>query len=107
MPNNMQTMQNMQAKKFAQAAPVCNQQSMLLELQQLSFSLVDLNLFLDMNPTEQQAINDYNQLFQQYWELKSNYELQFGPMNNFGHSPASSPWNWVNEPWPWEKGGNR
>ena len=81
-------------------------QAALLELQQLSFSLVDLNLFLDANPNNQQAVNDYNQLFEQYWEAKSNYELQYGPMNNFGHCPATYPWSWINDPWPWERGGN-
>ncbi len=82
------------------------QQTALLELQQLSFSLVDLNLFLDTHPDNQQAVNDYNQLFEQYWEAKSNYELQYGPMNNFGHCPATYPWSWINDPWPWERGGN-
>ena len=105
MPNNMQMMQG---KKYAPAN--CNimptKKSMMLELQQLSFSLVDLNLFLDTHPNDQDAINDFNQLFQQYWELKSNYELQYGPLDNFGQNPASCPWSWVDEPWPWEKGGN-
>ena len=47
-----------------------------------------------------------NQLFEQYWEAKANYELQYGPMNNFGHCPATYPWSWINDPWPWERGGN-
>ena len=85
---------------------VPGQKTALLELQQLSFSLVDLNLYLDTNPANQQAVNDYNQLFEQYWEAKANYELQYGPMNNFGHCPATYPWSWINDPWPWERGGN-
>ena len=51
---------------------VPSQKTALLELQQLSFSLVDLNLYLDTNPANQQAVNDYNQLFEQYWEAKAN-----------------------------------
>ena len=85
---------------------VPSQKTALLELQQLSFSLVDLNLYLDTNPANQQAVNDYNQLFEQYWDAKANYELQYGPMNNFGHCPATYPWSWINDPWPWERGGN-
>ena len=105
MPNNMQMMPG---KKYAQpnGNMMPNKRAMMLELQQLSFSLVDLNLFLDTHPNDQEAIDDFNELFKQYWELKSNYELQFGPLNNFGHNPASCPWSWVDEPWPWEKGGN-
>ena len=82
------------------------QKAALLELQQLSFSLVDLNLYLDTNPDNQQAVSDYNQLFEQSWAAKSSYELQYGPMNNFGHCPATYPWGWINDPWPWERGGN-
>ncbi|MBR4944276.1 MAG: spore coat protein CotJB [Peptococcaceae bacterium] len=82
-----------------------NREAALLELQQLSFSLVDLNLFLDTHPDSQPAINDYNQLFEQYWEAKSSFEFQYGPLNNFGHCPATYPWSWINDPWPWEKGG--
>ena len=85
---------------------ISSQRTALLELQQLSFSLVDLNLYLDTNPANQQAVNDYNQLFEQYWEAKASYELQYGPMNNFGHCPATYPWSWINDPWPWERGGN-
>ena len=54
--------------KKMNACPASNEnsnQAMLLELQQLSFSLVDLNLFLDTHPDNQQAVADYNQLFQQ------------------------------------------
>ncbi len=74
----------------------------MLELQQLGFVLVDLNLYLDNNPNDQEAINDYNCAFQAYWEKKNAYETQFGPLANFGYCPASYPWSWVNEPWPWE-----
>ena len=45
------------------ASAANNRQAAMLELQQLSFSLVDLNLFLDTHPDNQQAVNDYNQLF--------------------------------------------
>ena len=95
--------------KKMNACPASNEnskQAMLLELQQLSFSLVDLNLFLDTHPDNQQAVADYNQLFQQYWDAKAAYELQYGPMNNFGHCPASYPWSWIKDPWPWERGGS-
>lgn len=88
------------------SATVRNKQSLLLEIQQLSFALVDLNLFLDINPTCQQAIEDYNTIFQKYWEVRANYELQFGPLANFGHCPATYPWSWVNDPWPWERAAN-
>ena len=57
MPNNMQMMPG---KKYAQpnGNMMPNKRAMMLELQQLSFSLVDLNLFLDTHPNDQEAIDD-------------------------------------------------
>ena len=87
-------------KKYQQS-PCTN--CTLFELQQISFALVDLHLYIDTHPQSQQAIDDYNTLFQKYWELKSLYEAKHGPLSNFGYSPAAYPFNWVNSPWPWEK----
>ena len=79
-----------------------SKQALLLEVQQLSFALVDLNLFLDINPDCQDAINDYNVIFKQYWQVRTQYEIAYGPLANFGHCPATYPWSWINDPWPWE-----
>ena len=74
-------------------ATMCvTREAAMLELQQLGFVLVDLNLYLDNNPNDQEAINDYNSAFQSYWEKKNAFETQFGPLANFGYCPASYPW---------------
>lgn len=78
----------------------------MLQLQQMTFALVDLNLYLDMYPDNTQAVEDYNALFKQYWEARSAYEQNNGPLMNFGHCPVSYPFNWANSPWPWERGAN-
>ena len=92
-------------KKYNTSPAARNREAALLELQQLSFSLVDLNLYLDTHPDCQQGISDYNQLFEQYWEAKASFEMLYGPLNNFGHCAASYPGRWINAPWPWERGG--
>lgn len=76
---------------------------LMRQLQEISFSLVDINLFLDNNPNNQQALADFNMLSQKYQELKSMYEATYGPLANFGYSPSQYPWQWVCEPWPWER----
>lgn len=75
---------------------------LMRELQEVSFALVELNLFLDNNPTNQQALADYNMFARKYEELKKMYESHYGPLTNFGYAPSKYPWQWVNEPWPWE-----
>ena len=80
--------------------------ALLRRISAAQFAAWETHLFLDTHPDNQQAVNDYNQLFQQYWEAKAAFEMQYGPMNNFGHCPASYPWSWINDPWPWDRGGS-
>ena len=56
---------------------------LMRELQEVSFALVELNLFLDNNPTNQQALADYNMFARKYEELKKMYESLYGPLTEF------------------------
>lgn len=80
-----------------------NRKELLRKIQELSFATVELNLFLDTHPENQQALMDYNYFHQQLMEHKRMYEVNYGPLTNFGFSPSQYPWAWVNEPWPWEE----
>ncbi|KPU45137.1 CotJB protein [Oxobacter pfennigii] len=73
-------------------------------IKELEFAAVDLNLFLDNNPTCQQAISDFNIVHKELMDLKEMYNMRVGPLQNFGNSPSKSVWTWVDEPWPWESG---
>ena len=42
----------------------------LLQLQQMNFALVDLNLYLDMYPDNAQAVEDYNALLSNIGRLE-------------------------------------
>jgi spore coat protein JB len=76
----------------------------MLQMQQISFLLVDLNLYLDMHPECELAIQDHNELSKQLCQLRSVYEAKHGPLMNFGLTAAGHCWQWVDEcsPWPWE-----
>lgn len=75
---------------------------MLKNIQALEFTAVELTLFLDTHPNEQRALMDYNQVTQQLRVAKSLYEQRYGPLMVFGQSPSKYPWQWIEEPWPWE-----
>lgn len=77
---------------------------MMRRIKELEFATVDLNLFLDNHPQNQQALMDYNRFTKELMELKKKYEAQYGVLTNFGQSQSQYPWTWVNEPWPWEIG---
>lgn len=74
------------------------------KIQELEFAAVELNLYLDNHPNEQKALVDYNNISKDLGSLKKEYESKYGPLCNFGNAPSAYPWQWVNEPWPWETG---
>lgn len=79
-----------------------NQLSLLKAIQAFEFAAVDLNLFLDTHPGDVQAMADYNMVTNHLAMLKADYLRQYGPLAVFGMSAGWSPWNWIEEPWPWE-----
>lgn len=79
-----------------------NYYAKLLELQQLDFALVELNLYLDTHPNDMQAVTQYNQLAQKRQQCAYHFEHQYGPLMNFGHSYSKFPWQWAESPWPWQ-----
>ena len=74
----------------------------LRKIQEIEFAAVELNLFLDNNPCDMKALADFNCIAQQLSIAKMKYEMEFGPLINFGFSQSKAPWQWVDEPWPWE-----
>lgn len=85
------------------AEGIQNQQTqMLLEIQRMEFTAIDLNLYLDTHPDDQQALSLYNSVVPQLKQYIENYEQCYGPLFHFGMSPSQYPWQWIKSPWPWE-----
>lgn len=78
------------------------QAQMLREIQQLEFTAVDYNLFLDSHPGDQAALRDYYLVAANLHEKRKRYEEIYGPLTAGGFTPAQYPWLWVEGPWPWE-----
>jgi spore coat protein JB len=74
----------------------------LYELQALDFVLVELTLYLDTHPTDMQAVQQFNQYTQKRQQAAAQFEMKFGPLMQYGHSYSRFPWQWVQEPWPWQ-----
>lgn len=80
-----------------------NQAQQLIQIQQFQFAAVELNLFLDTHPNDQQVLALYNQVHQELLNCVRIYEQSFGPLLNYGYSPAPrNYWAWAETPWPWE-----
>ena len=75
--------------------------NLLSKVLEYHFACIELNLYLDNNPNDENALNDYNKYSEKLQRAKENYESQYGPLTNFGYVPDCCYWDWVDNPWPW------
>ncbi|EGO64256.1 spore coat protein CotJB [Acetonema longum] len=81
------------------------QAAMLKKIQEIQFVAVELNLYLDTHPCDEEALRDYQCAVERLQELICEYEQVYGPILNFGHGGccnAGKGWQWASGPWPWE-----
>ncbi|WP_318840672.1 spore coat protein CotJB [Paenibacillus sp. BJ-4] len=76
--------------------------ALLEKLQAVDFVLVELNLYLDTHPDDLQAIEQFNKLTQERTAIANEYQLLYGPLQNFGRAYSKYPWEWSQAPWPWQ-----
>lgn len=82
--------------------PMNEQAELLTYIDSLSFACIDLNLYLDINSNDNQAIELFNQYRMQKNELIKQYQNKFGPLLLSSDSLNTYPWSWDDKPWPWE-----
>lgn len=78
---------------------------LLYNIQMHNFAMKDLNLYLDLHPEDTTMLKKYTEYNNSLNELKKKYNDKYGPLlacevNNINK------WTWINNPWPWDKGGN-
>lgn len=73
---------------------------MLKEIMAIDFSLIELNLYLDTHPMDQRALTLHNEYVMKIDKLKEVYQKKYGLLTSCHMSDC--PWEWINDPWPWE-----
>ena len=92
-------------KNYSYIIPmISNEKEMLLEqIQIYSFAAHDLNLYLDLNPNDKEALALFYKYKRESVKLTNEYENRYGPINLEDNNLKESPWAWINEPWPWNE----
>lgn len=80
-----------------------DKKELLREIQWLTFSIIELAEYLDINPEDRRALCLHNSYANKLRKLTDKYESMYGPLSI--NCPCNS-WRWLEEPWPWEKGGS-
>ena len=76
---------------------------LLLSIQELTFALKDLNLYLDLYPNDREAMNTFKNYSEELKRYKEMYNKDFGPL--CASDSSKDYFDWVNSPWPWDNNG--
>lgn len=76
-------------------------EDMLMQIQEYSFAATDLELYLDTNPNDNNALNLFNKYLNKKIELINMFEEKYGPLT-LNSNVQTNNWLWKNSPWPWE-----
>ena len=76
----------------------------LLELMALDFAIDELGLYLTTHPNDQQALELYWSYIRLGRAGRAKYEETNGPLLQTDITEGG--FRWLDDPWPWDKGGN-
>lgn len=83
--------------------PNSPREDLLNKWRQYNFAIVDLNLYLDTNPNDKNAIKLLNNYITMAKELTEQYENMYGQLSVNSNNGANT-FTWIKKPWPWEGG---
>ena len=82
--------------------PKGERETLLYQLMQYKFALIELNLYLDMHPNDEEMIRLYNQYLDIEKQMCDKYESMYGPLTVASDNMGEANWKWIDSPWPWE-----
>lgn len=74
---------------------------LLKRVQVCEFAMLDLALFLDTHPDDQQALAHYRKHQTMRKNAVAEYEERFGPLTK-ENAAEGERWTWVDGLWPWQ-----
>ncbi len=80
-----------------------NKDKLKHEIMALDFALTDLKLYLNTHPDCVQTIKLYNSIVEKRKVLYDSYQSLYGPLVAETYSGSDASWDWVDDPWPWQK----
>lgn len=74
-------------------------EELLFNISEYTFMMHEMNLYLDVNPNNREALNKFNEYRNKTNELIMQYERKYGPLMVLNSDDDKS-FNWINK-WPW------
>ena len=76
---------------------------LLLIIQELNFKMIDLSLYLDINPSDKEVYSIFKETLKELKKNKEIYEKTYGPLCL---ENTTEKYNWPDNPWPWTMEGD-
>ena len=83
--------------------PLNEHAELLTYLDMLDFAMIDIGLYLDVFPNDNNMIAIYNNIKDEKNKVMYKYEEKYGPITLNSDELNKSPWCWDKTPWPWEE----
>ena len=84
-----------------------DRQTMMYEIMALDFAETDLTLYLNTHPDDTDAIDLHNAIVKKRTALVDSYQAMYGPITTRNYINSDSDWDWIENPWPWDKTDGR
>ncbi len=93
-------------KKHSYNLKVNNKKDELLyKIQIYNFAIRDLSLYLDLHSDDREKVKLFIQYNNELNELKKSFNGLYSPLC-INEVNNENKWTWIDNPWPWDKGGN-
>ena len=80
-----------------------SREKLLAWIDQVSFAVVEMNLYLDTHPEDEDALAFFREKVELRKEALKQYAEQYGPLTiDTANDRMSRSFEWVMQPWPWE-----
>ena len=83
--------------------PKNEREVLLFKIMEADFAINDLNLYLDMHPEDVQMYEKFKMYTNECIRLKDEYAKTYGPLTL--DQTKSNNYEWMKNPWPWDKSG--
>lgn len=82
----------------------CTDTDVMRRLSELRFAQIDLNLYLDTHPCDEEALKMFKKVSKTLESLRYDYTRKYGPLKA-SDSSEDTPFEWASPQfkWPWEK----
>ena len=97
----MQTDKNMECKRRQQP----DKKSLLNEINECSFAVNDMLLYLDTHPCDEAALSYFMEHKNRRVAALKEYAKYYGPLTLDTMCTPADKWKWIDTPWPWQEGG--